>query len=58
MGNQHNNWLNAGDQQNLLLNNLTNGFSNNYDKFSIPLPPGFANTVAGNNKQKPTECIN
>ena len=33
------------------------GFPNGFDKYSIPMPPGFQNNVPGNNKQK-TECIN
>lgn len=37
------------------MNNLTNGFSNNFDKFSIPMPPGFQNS---GNKQQKAECIN
>ena len=41
----------------MYMNNLTNGFSNNFDKFTIPMPPGFQNNVAGNKQQK-AECIN
>uniref|UniRef100_A0A182YDI5 Uncharacterized protein n=1 Tax=Anopheles stephensi TaxID=30069 RepID=A0A182YDI5_ANOST len=33
------------------------GFPNGFDKYSIPMPPGFQNNVPGSNKQK-TECIN
>lgn len=52
----HTNWLNT--DQNMYMNNLTNGFTNNFEKFSIPMPPGFQNNVVtGNNKQK-AECIN
>lgn len=52
----HANWLN--NEQSVYMNGLTNGgFPNGFDKFSIPMPPGFQNNVPGNNKQK-AECIN
>lgn len=54
----HTNWLNTNlDQNNMYMNNLTNGFTNNFDKFSIPMPPGFQNNV-GSKPQQKTECIN
>uniref|UniRef100_U5EUH9 CCR4-NOT transcription complex subunit 4 n=1 Tax=Corethrella appendiculata TaxID=1370023 RepID=U5EUH9_9DIPT len=52
----HSNWLNT--DQNIYMHNLTNnGFTNNFEKFTISMPPGFQNNVTGNSKQK-AECIN
>lgn len=58
MNYSHSNWLNTDQSQNNLFmnHNLANGFSsNNFEKYTIPLPPGF--TPATLPKQK-TECIN
>lgn len=56
------NWLNS--EQSAYMNSLTNGFGggSNFDKFTIPMPPGFqaaaaAAAAAAAVKQK-AECIN
>lgn len=63
------NWINTNyDQNNTIynnINNISNKFGGNFEKNSIPMPPGFQSNISGitsnnstTNKHQTTECIN